>query len=71
MKGFWLVNCALANKYLPAYPVIAYEDAFGGGCQAMVQTSVAQATEYSNLLVANGFNLDRISNPSQEVKNFF
>ncbi|MDD5943501.1 hypothetical protein [Fibrobacter sp.] len=48
-------TCALANKYLPAYSAIAYEDIFGGGCQATAHISIAQATEYSNLLVANDF----------------
>lgn len=61
-------TCALANKYLPAYPVIAYEDAFGGGCQATVQISVAQATEYSNLLVANGFEQTPLSTESFSYK---
>ncbi len=48
-------SCALANKYLPAYSAIAYEDAFGGGCKAIAQISATQATEYANLLVANDF----------------
>ena len=61
-------NCALANKYLPAYPAIAYEDAFGGGCQATVQIPIAQATEYSDLLVANGFERTPLSTESFSSK---
>ena len=48
-------TCALANQYLPEYSPLSYTDAFGGGCQAVSTTNVEQATEYSNLLVANGF----------------
>lgn len=48
-------SCSLANAYLPEYSLISYKDAFGGGCQANATMSVEQATEYSNLLVANGF----------------
>lgn len=61
-------NCALANKYLPAYPAIAYEDAFGGGCQATVQIPIAQATEYSNLLVTNGFERIPLTTESNSYK---
>ena len=61
-------TCALANKYLPAYPAIAYEDAFGGGCQATVQIPIAQATEYSNLLVTNGFERIPLTSESNSYK---
>lgn len=61
-------TCALANKYLPAYPAIAYEDAFGGGCQATVQIPIAQATEYSNLLVTNGFERIPLTTESNSFK---
>lgn len=52
-------SCALANAYLPAHSAISYESVFGGGCQANAQISVDQATEYSNLFVANGFGLEQ------------
>jgi hypothetical protein len=54
-------SCSLANAYLPEYSLISYKDAFGGGCQANATMSVEQATEYSNLLVANGFEQATVS----------
>ena len=54
-------TCALANQYLPEYSPLSYTDAFGGGCQANATMSVEQATEYSNLLVANGFEQATVS----------
>ncbi|WP_141398369.1 hypothetical protein [Fibrobacter sp. UWT3] len=54
-------TCSLANAYLPEYSLISYTDAFGGGCQANATMSVEQATEYSNLLVANGFEQATVS----------